>query len=521
MATRQKSRSAAPLDAERQLAELEAALEAVEPRRRRRWLPGLAIVSMLMGGILFFTPGRTDRTDLDTNAGTPTAVESPSTVVIGGDSTAGLESTDTTIAAASSATIEVSPDHNAQISSVELDEPTEESTTEAAPEPAPAPAPAAAAATGTPAIWRYYGNPWTMRSLADVGLDGERVSIRITAKSTGVMNGFRTYYKAAIGSQSAGSNSYSNGTGGTIKVELWPDNGSGFPDESGRPLAEVPPWAPGLRGGRPVGSQHDTFFRFSAWTSPPTIQAGEVYHVVFENLDSNPNANFLSINNGYEVEGARERGPFGPQVADWGILRDTGSWQEWTTRGSADNGRYDPIFVAEMADGSSWGNGYMEMADDGSSMQRYRAVTGSSWVRQVFTPREDHVVDAVALHVFGDAAGMEVQLSDGSGTLGTWPLSFSASGNNTGQWQTRGFDPLTLRAGTTYYLSVRKASGSGTTSISMIRDGSAGGLTTKFPGGATWSDGQAQISTNSGGSWSNLRPADRADVAGLVFRTAG
>ncbi|MEM7342080.1 MAG: choice-of-anchor R domain-containing protein [Actinomycetota bacterium] len=373
-------------------------------------------------------------------------------------------------------------------------------------------------AAGPPAAWAFYGNPWTMRSLADVGIEDERVSVRITAKYGGVMTGFRTYYKAAIGSQTAGPGSYSAGTGGTITVTLWPDDGNGFPDESGTPLAEIPPWAPSLVNGRPVGSQHDTFFKFSEWTTPPTIEAGGVYHVVFENLDPNPNTNFLSINNGYEVSGALERGPFGPQVADWGILRDTGEWLEWTTRAGRADGRYDPIFVAEMADGSSWGNGYMEMADQGTSIQRYRPVTDASIVRQMFTPTEDHVVDAVALHVFGDAATMEVELRTDDASLGSWPLAFTASGNDLGQWQTQEFDPITLEEGTTYYLSLRKTAGSGATTISVIRDGSAGGLTTNFPDGATWSDGEAQLSSNAGESWSNFSPADRADLAGLVFR---
>ena len=105
-----------------------------------------------------------------------------------------------------------------------------------------------------------------------------RVAYRFRATVTGQATSLRV--------QERGGNVYSGGNGGTIKASIQTDD-NGIP--SGTVLASVT-WSPG----NPVGDwevwpQH-------TFDAPASLTAGTLYHLVFENVATDPVANYISLN---------------------------------------------------------------------------------------------------------------------------------------------------------------------------------------------------------------------------------
>ena len=384
--------------------------------------------------------------------------------------------------------------------------------TTAAPDAAPTPAAPSANNTNVqpnsqPAVqpvasgaWDYYGNPWVPSSLANLEVkNSDRYSYRFVAKHSGTMTGFQNYMQA-----NTSRLGYASGNGGTIQFSLVHDDGSGKPDEN-RVLAETV-WKPGLNNGTalPPGSDnytdsHHIGFADKYFDQKPTLQAGATYHLVIKNIDSNPGGNYISINSPWAVSG-RTRSPFGPTIADWGVLQNQGGggWNEYTEpKGGS---RYEVNLMILMEDGNHYGNSYMDPRDA-------LPISGSNKLRQLFTPDTTHNVDQLAVFTSGSGK-VEVTLKEGDATIGTW--SAETSGENHSVFST---GPLALKKGSTY--SLEFGSSSGNLSMLTFRDGSLGiGYT--YPKGGSWHDGHVQ--TSSGSGWSDSF-FTYADIAGVTFHT--
>jgi hypothetical protein len=361
---------------------------------------------------------------------------------------------------------------------------------------------------GSTDVWSYYGNPWTPFHLANIPIEGPiSVSYRFLAKESGPMTGFQNYFTG-----NSDRDGYAAGSGGVVRARLVPDDGDGLPDLS-TILAELT-WVPGLSDGRSSAPDesysigHPTNFADKYWPEPPTLVAGDRYHIVFDNTDPSPETNWISLDTGITFD-TGERGPLAPPTPDWGVTIDPGTgdgFAEDTKRQySGGTGRYEVNLLILMADGANYGNAYME------SGAAY-AIAGSSGVRQVFEPDESIPVSMLSAYAAGTGVLRATLVADET-TVGSWTAEIGAGG-----WAHYSFPigELTLSAGTSYALEFSADSGS--MEMLTFRDGSDG-LGYNFKPGGSWSDGHSQV-TEDGDNWANTF-FTYADLNGVAFEVAG
>lgn len=147
-----------------------------------------------------------------------------------------------------------------------------------------------------------------------VGLNGNRQgAIRFRAKYSGNLTAMRLLW-----AQAAGSPGYSAGNGGTIRIRVFPDNGSGLPNTGGTVFSQLT-FSPGLvDGGWSTGDNVNHTF-----TANAPLVAGTIYHMVFDNTHASASSNYISI------DGAKcylENG-YSPiyEDDDWLFLRKDGA----------------------------------------------------------------------------------------------------------------------------------------------------------------------------------------------------
>ena len=224
------------------------------------------------------------------------------------------------------------------------------------------------------------------------------VSIRFRSVISGPLQKIRLYWQAGSG--------YSAGTGGRIRVTVLPDDGSDthLPALDGSPLARTH-FTPGLAPGSSQSLMNELTFE----QSPSALVAGELYHVVLENTDPDPAANFISSNN-VLVPGAIGRPARWLNNTDWATLigdRPPGSgaertWLDLTTTGS-DKRLIAPIMQITTADGTSQGSSDMESGS--VDPERTYEATASKPIRERFTPSADRHVTGVSVATVATVAG--------------------------------------------------------------------------------------------------------------------
>ena len=162
-----------------------------------------------------------------------------------------------------------------------------------------------------------------------VGVNGnyeQKVVNRFRATVSGTLQSVRIYWQTGRG--------YSSGNGGVIQLRLMPDDGSAqhLPNLSAKPLATAR-YIPGQQ----VSSSGAPVFTDIHFSSTQPIQAGQLYHLVMENLDPSPKANWATL------LGTR---PYGTTRA----LR----WFDLTTNGASNN-YYLPILQLNVSGGQVQG----------------------------------------------------------------------------------------------------------------------------------------------------------------------
>ncbi len=345
-------------------------------------------------------------------------------------------------------------------------------------------------------------------SLGNTALGGptspRKVYIRFRAEQSGPLNMITFPY---MGSNYVG---YGSGTGGEWKLELFEDDGTGNHFPSGSALATV---------SVPASSASDNDKQIS-FPSPYSVSKGTLYHLVFENIDADPDTNFFSVNNWIRL--SPEGGQHNPKFEndDWGHgYFFSGSWQE--------REGYTSILDITYGNGKHQGTSYGEASyhcPDGQSgcvnQQLVGEINGSKMVRQKFTVSGgSKTVSGVGirlLKVSGTASDLVLSLRNSadeeidsvvipassveSGPAPSYslPASFDDVGRKA-RWVFGTFNqPHLLSSGQTYY--IRASSVGGTYWAWVMRKLSA---EYAYSSVTSFSDGWAEYTTGDS-SWSSL-----------------
>lgn len=325
---------------------------------------------------------------------------------------------------------------------------------------------------------QFYGAGRGADSLANcvVGPDGDIVAYRFVADHSGPLNQVRFY----IISNKAG---YAGGDAGTLRVSIESDDGTSAHNPSGTVLAtstlEHPVPANGAAG----------YFPLISFPTPANVTAGQIYHVVFTNIDPSPSVNFSSVDELYYKNATT---PNQPTVSDMAsaILRwRSGSWESLAG--------YSPIFELYFSNGDYQGYGYVE-----AFSMAPEVISGSQEVRETFTVSGGtRSVSSVGIRLarISGSGNLTVRLENSAGTLieqgylsaSSFPINSSVSP----VWATYTLaNPQNLVVGQTYHL-VLEAPSSTEYEAYPVQKGTAYG----FDKLTYFSDGYAQF--NSGTGW--------------------
>lgn len=143
---------------------------------------------------------------------------------------------------------------------------------------------------GIPSTGELYGMPWNADSLNNIEIGsqvGRLVGLMFKAKTTTTLSRFA--FALAYGS------GYSLGTGGSVKVELFADDGSTLGAPTGSALATQ-------TLSTPVGApSSEAMIEYSTFVGSAAVVAGNRYHLVMTQMDASPTANWVSLDGTYNA----------------------------------------------------------------------------------------------------------------------------------------------------------------------------------------------------------------------------
>jgi hypothetical protein len=286
---------------------------------------------------------------------------------------------------------------------------------------------------------------------------------------------------------------YAAGTGGTMRITVQPDDGTAAHRPSGSVLATTDVVHPVAGAGN----------RY-AFPSPAALTQGQLYHVVFTNVDPDPSANYVSLDGLFVYD---EQPVWQPAYAntDWAnLVKPSGG--TWSDDRGPDQGTITPIMGLSYANGVEDGVGYIEVW-----YQAAKTISGRRAARETFTvsgPSRRVSSVSVRLKRVSGSSPLVVRLETANGSLverGSIPAS-AVPTRGRSSWATYRFStPRTLSAGQRYRLVVSTAADT-SYSIFVIRKGSAYGY-----GPSTYfADGSAQY--NPGSGWVAFDPGWRGPL---------
>jgi hypothetical protein len=337
---------------------------------------------------------------------------------------------------------------------------------------------------------------------AGVGSDGlcnttigpwqHKVSYRFRATHSGVLRQAMIYL---IPDRSG----YAGGTGGTIQVSINTDDGSAAHHPSGTSLATYY-----ISNAASLPSPQ-RYFYVMKFSNPPTLNAGQVYHMIFQNVDGNPNSNFISVDTLYEssTQSSIPPAPSDPYAAV--LMTEVGG--PWTPRVG-----FAPVYELDYQDGASEGIGYMA-----AWVGDQQNISGTSPLRENFTVSGSQInVTSAAIRLSRIKGGdpLKIRLENANGSLieegyvdaSNIPLSTASSPIDA--WAIYPFSSAhTLVPGQSYHL-VFECSSTSTYQAFPLQKGNYYGFqsTTYFP------DGLAEVKINdSWTGWSQWGTSNRKD----------
>ncbi len=325
------------------------------------------------------------------------------------------------------------------------------------------------------ATGEIYGNPWygTYLDNHEIGKYNNMASYRFRAKHTAQISNILYYL---IWSDSPG---YHAGNCGDLEISIQTDDGSSLHKPSGTKLGTHKIMEP---------CDGDDFPRHG-FSPTVSVQAGQLYHIVFDNTDPQRLNNWVSIDYLYfeDVPSEIQRGSPDGSFAVLMGNRD-GTWE------LDDEGV--PIVEITYNNGQSQGMGYMEF--DWYEGDEYPVLNGSQKVRQRFTvSRPNFKISTINVRVGNNndrnyaGSSVNVKLINGSQTLASGTVQTYA--NPQDLWSTYTLpSPLTLQQNQTYYLELTSASGQ--SSFTPMQKGSNYG----FTGNTYFKDGYMEVNMGSG-----------------------
>jgi hypothetical protein len=291
-----------------------------------------------------------------------------------------------------------------------------------------------------------------------------------------------------------GTGGYSLGTGGLLKVSIQTDDGT------------VNHFPTGVERGSyvwdPDNSLSGGYVRGQVFTTIPSVTAGTLYHVVFQNIDPQQTTNFMSFNALFQWSPPTQRQPAFAND-DFGMSYKDPTWR------ALPNDTADIDIVG--ADGTHTGSAYLQAFVD-----QWGVIAGpNNRVRELFTVSGGTRTVTKAWVRIGRQSGsglLTVTLKNAAGTtieaqtvaaagVNTYTLG---SGNDNGDWLSVTFGtPRTLTNGSTYSLEFSTDNASAYSMVPLrSRDGSDDG--TNYMQSRAFRDGRGQKSTDGGGSWVDL-----------------
>lgn len=323
------------------------------------------------------------------------------------------------------------------------------------------------------------------------GSNRTALAFRFRATWTGSVVAVRSYVIKNVN----GRTGYSSGDGGIMRVTLRPDSGSKPHVPARRQLATAT-FRPADQG----------FFPLVRFDKPARVVAGRRYHVVFSNIDSEPDRNYVSINALYSAS-RLGRGPaVPPGLAVLERDSDGHGTGRWMRRRSDPDEYYLPILgIVGGRPGQRDGLGYMEVWDP-------KPIGAEAMVRQVLrTPAGRSMrVDSVWLRVrrLPEARTplvLRLERPDGQ-PLAAASLSPKDVPRSDAGWVRARFSaPVALAAGSDLALTASAATASSYEAF-PIRKGTGFG----FDGRTFYNAGHAQFNDGSGWiGWDQWGARDR------------
>ena len=332
---------------------------------------------------------------------------------------------------------------------------------------------------------QYYGSKWGADGLANTVVGGSGAvqgDYRFRATHSGQLQDARTFFICAAG--------YGAGTGGSYRVDLETDDGSTNHFPTGTVLATTTEKYP------------KALFVTETFASPANITSGQLYHLVYTNIDPSPAVNYCSLDMLYWQDPASAVAQPTISDTDWAHLYNEGTisaplWHWRNQANSSDHGNYMPILQLDYTDGTSYGNGYMEVWIETSR----KTINGSNAAREAFTVSGPSLTaQSVTVRLRHDSGTdpVTVAVTNGTGaSLASCAEPYTAitpSGTGGDNWITCKFtSPLALNSGSSYALNLAAPSTSAY-SIFPIRKG----ISYNYGAPSFFSDGHAQFTTGNG-----------------------
>ena len=324
-----------------------------------------------------------------------------------------------------------------------------------------------------------YGSGIGTDTIANLilGVDQRWLSQRFRADITGTPVNHRWVTKVG--------GAYSAGNGGTIRVSLMADDGTGKP------------YGPELDG---YTVTHPSVTSHTNWAfdnKNAALIAGNVYHLVFHNIEASPDSNYCSLNNILVFNATTPRQPRYPDT-DLAVLAKPVATDTWTVQPE-----YTPTFDLTYANGYHQGQGYVDMQSASGSI-----IAGpSNMIRETITVTgQARTVSTVYVRIArtSGTGNLTIRLEDATESLidscaiatGSVPILTRTADASAGIWVSGTLSqPRTLQVGQTYHLRLSTDS---STSLWMrlLKQGYNNGYSAGM-----FDDGYAEESTDGGTSW--------------------
>jgi Putative Ig domain len=339
-----------------------------------------------------------------------------------------------------------------------------------------------------------YGSAVGSDGLANttIGPWQNQLSYRFRATHSGVLQQATIYLIPDI-------SGYAGGNGGTLRVDIRTDDGTSAHNPSGTILTTY-----FISNAASLPSPQ-RYFYLMKFSNTPSLNAGQIYHMTFQNVDSNPSSNFISVDSLYQstVQSSIPPAPSDPYAA---VLLGPGGGS-WAPRVG-----FAPVYELDYQDGASEGIGYVA-----GWVGVPASISGSIPLRENFTVTGSQIrVASAAVRVarINGEDPVVIRFEQADGTMieegyidaSNIPLSSASSPNY--YWASFNFsESHALVPGQTYHLVVECDATSTYQAVALQKGHYYGFQSTTF-----FADGNAEVKVNdSWTGWTEWGVSNRID----------